>query len=101
MDKMKIIVKIDENGDFIAFFPESPANRYNIECWQIMGEHGEASYDYYLQCKKSGKDKMEEVEKFMRIYVNNYSGINGDFFELERVYRISYSQRQKIWNYAK
>jgi hypothetical protein len=101
MEKMKIIVKIDKDGDFIAFFPESSANIGGIECWQIIGQHGEASYDYYRDCRKPRKDKTEEVEKFMRIYLNDYNGINGDFFELKRVYKISYKQCQKIWNHAK
>jgi len=97
MEKIKVIVKIDEDGDFIAFFPGAPVNRYNIACWQVIGEHGEASLDYYWQCKKPGKDKMEEVKKFMRIYENNYSGINGEHFKLHRIYRLSYKDRMAAW----
>jgi hypothetical protein len=40
--------KVD--GGIIAFFPEITVNYGNIMSYERVGQHGEASYRYYLEC---------------------------------------------------
>lgn len=45
---MKVIFRKDkETNDIIAFFPEHEAKMGCIICYQHIGQHGEASLQYY------------------------------------------------------
>lgn len=35
----------------VAFLPETTVNRGNVMSYMHVGQHGEASYYYYLSCK--------------------------------------------------
>lgn len=57
MDKSfdKVIFKIARYDDrrlgeeVIAFFPGAPANHGRVMCYSHVGQHCEASYDFYLK----------------------------------------------------
>lgn len=44
MNKIKVILRKNKDGDMIAFLPEIPANYGNIMSYMHIGQHGEASY---------------------------------------------------------
>ena len=47
----------------VAFFPEATVNRGNIMSYVHDGQHGEASYDYYLACKPASKDEYRHLKR--------------------------------------
>lgn len=62
MDKLKVIFRKDrKDGTIIAFYPECSANYGNIVCYQHIGQHGEASLEYYYSTIKASPDEYEEL----------------------------------------
>lgn len=53
-DKLKVIYRKDAGGEVVAFLPELPASRGSIVCYAHMGQHSEATLEYY-QSTKSAK----------------------------------------------
>lgn len=49
----RVILKSCPNGqkEAIAFLPDAPANPGNVLSYQHLGQHGEASYAFYLACR--------------------------------------------------
>ena len=56
MEKLKVIFRKSGN-DVIAFLPENRVNSRNIMSYMHIGQHGEASYDFY-----NGTKRASEVE---------------------------------------
>lgn len=63
MEKVKVIFRKCKEGDIIAFFPELSANRENILCYQHIGQHGEASYLFYLDTEKATEEEYRSLLK--------------------------------------
>lgn len=62
MDKLKVIFRKDrKDGTIIAFYPECSANYGNIVCYQHIGQHGEASLEYYYSTVKASPDEYREL----------------------------------------
>ena len=57
MEKIKVIFRKHRDGNIIAFMPELPANRGNIVCYEHIGQHGEASVQYYHTTEKATADE--------------------------------------------
>jgi len=78
----KVIFKKEKGSkDIIAFFPYLSANIGNIVCYVHIGQHSEASYDYYRECKKANE------EEYKALY-NELSNIVG--YNLKIVNRVNY-----------
>ena len=54
MEKIKVIFR-KYDGNIIAFLPELPANYGNIMCYQHIGQHGEASVQFYHDTEKASE----------------------------------------------
>lgn len=64
MDKIKVIFRKDKtDGTIIAFFPESTAKAGNIVCYEHIGQHGEASLEYFYSTTKASSGEYEELYK--------------------------------------
>ena len=62
MEKMKVIFRKDrKDGTIIAFYPECSANYGNIACYQHIGQHGEASLEYYYSTVKATANEYKEI----------------------------------------
>lgn len=66
MEKGKIITEVifkkDKRDNTItAFFPYEPANRGNILCYEHIGQHAEAGYDYYYSCQKAKPEEYKSL----------------------------------------
>lgn len=59
----KTIIRKDENGNLMAFFPESPTNFGNIQYFKDC--HGEASIEYYHSTKPLKTDDMEDAQNLV------------------------------------
>lgn len=61
MDKVKVIFRKNKNNDIIAFFPEARVNYGNIMLYMHVGQHSEASYEFYLTTKKANKNDYTDL----------------------------------------
>jgi hypothetical protein len=56
MKTMIAIPRIDKDGTPILFLPDIPANPGMIVCYQHIGQHSEASLDYYRRDTKPDRN---------------------------------------------
>ena len=69
MDKVKVIFRKDKNGNVIAFLPELRVNRGNIMSYMHIGQHGEASYQFYAETKRASETEYNPLlDELKRIY---------------------------------
>ena len=61
MDKVKVIFRKDKHNDVIAFFPEARVNYGNIMSYMHIGQHGEASYEFYLTTRKANENEYADL----------------------------------------
>ncbi len=71
MRKVKVIFRKDRKGNVIAFFPEIKAIYGNIMSYIHIGQHSEASYEFYTETKKA-------TEEEYRPLFNELKGIYDD-----------------------
>lgn len=65
--KVKVIYRKDSDGNILAFFPELSANYGNIVCYQHIGQHGEASTNYYTNnTEKATPNEYKELHKELK-----------------------------------
>ena len=69
MDKVKVIFRKDKEGNIIAFLPELRVNRGNIMSYMHIGQHGEASYQFYAETKRADESEYNSLlDELKRIY---------------------------------
>ena len=69
MDKVKVIFRKDRKGNIIAFLPELRVNRGNIMSYMHIGQHSEASYQFYTETKNANKSEYNPLlDELERIY---------------------------------
>lgn len=89
MDHMKVIFRKCDD-DIIAFFPEIKVNFGNIMSYMHIGQHCEASYDFYASTKKASESEFLPLLKELEMV---YDDVILDVKE-----KIKYSDlRQKAW----
>lgn len=90
MDKVKVIFRKNKNNDVIAFFPEVRANYGNIMSYMHIGQHSEASYEFYMTTHKANINEYADLFiELCKIY---------DDYELVVKQKISYDDlRNKAW----
>ena len=91
MEKLKVVFR-KCNEEIVAFLPELKANYGNIVCYAHVGQHSEASYDYYIESKQcTEKEYNYLLEELKRIY-------NDCVLVVKK--RIYYNDLIKSWNGA-
>lgn len=60
MEKLKAIFRKKDN-DVIAFLPEIRVNRGNIMSYMHIGQHSEASYDFYNGTKRATEEEYKSL----------------------------------------
>ena len=90
MDKVKVIFRKDKEGNVIAFLPELRVNHGNIASYMHIGQHSEASYEFYLTTRKANKNEYTDLfAELRKIY---------DDCELVVKQKINYNDlRDKAW----
>ena len=90
MDKVKVIFRKDKEGNIIAFLPELRVNRGNIMSYMHIGQHSEASYEFYSTTRKATKNEYTDLfAELRKIY---------DDCELVVKQKINYNDlRDKAW----
>ena len=69
MEKVKVIFRKDKEGNIIAFIPEARVNHGNIMSYMHIGQHSEASYQFYAETKKASETEYNSLlEELKRIY---------------------------------
>lgn len=77
-------------GEIAAFLPDYPANYGNLVCYHYIGQHSEASVDYYRKGRPAKPEEYEALHKeLVRIY---------DDCELVIRKRLDWNQITKMWS---
>jgi len=73
-----------KDGNPVLFLPDMSANRGYIACYAHMGQHSEASMDYYRRCRRVAPDKKERLA--LAALIREYSGFlhSSEHMELVR-----------------
>lgn len=88
--KVKVIYHKDADGNVVAFLPELPANVGNIVCYAHIGQHGEASIEYYHSTREALPSEYASLHDELK-------GIYNDI-ELSVKRRLTYSDlTEKAW----
>lgn len=61
MDKVKVIFRKDKEGNIIAFLPELRVNHGNIMSYMHIGQHSEASHQFYAETKKANESEYNSL----------------------------------------
>lgn len=61
MEKVKVIIRKIKDGQVIAFLPEFHVQRGNIMSYMHIGQHGEASLDFYYSTEKANMQEYEPL----------------------------------------
>lgn len=89
-DKLKVIYRKGAGGEVVAFLPELPANRGNVVCYAHIGQHNEASMEYYHNTKTALPSEYEPLHKELKAIYNDY--------ELSVKRRLTYGDlTEKAW----
>ena len=65
-EKVKVVFRKDKNPytkeyEVIAFFPEQRVNCYNVASYMNIGQHSEASYEFYKSTKKATEEEYKPL----------------------------------------
>ena len=61
---MQVIFRKDKKTkDIVAFIPETLVHRYMIMSYMHIGQHSEASLEYYLSTEKANKNEYVDLYK--------------------------------------
>ena len=71
MDKVKVIFRKDKEGNIIAFLPELRVNHGNIMSYMHIGQHGEASLDFYYSTTKANAQEYELLFNELKTIYND------------------------------
>ena len=56
----RVVFRVDpKDGEVIAFLPDAPANRTRVVCYTHIGQHSEASQDYYSTTKRATPEQYQ------------------------------------------
>lgn len=70
MEKLKVIFRKVGN-DVIAFLPEIKVNHGNIMSYMHIGQHSEASYEFYTNTKKATEDEYKSLLEELKMRYND------------------------------
>jgi hypothetical protein len=56
----KVVFRKYKKGDIVALFPYNTTNGYLCECYQHIGQHSEADYQYVIQTTKPATNEESE-----------------------------------------
>lgn len=89
-DKLKVIYRKDGDGKVIAFMSELPANYGKIVCYTHIGQHSEASIEYYHNTETALPSEYEPLHKELKAIYSDY--------ELSVKRRLTYGDlTEKAW----
>ena len=71
MEKVKVIFRKIKDGQVIAFFPEFHVQRGNIMSYMHIGQHGEASLDFYYSTAKANAQEYELLFNELKTIYND------------------------------
>lgn len=91
MEKVKVIFRKTKDNEVIAFMPEITVNYGNIMSYMHIGQHGEASLDFYHDTKKATEAEYKALlEELQMLYeINN--------FIVDVKQKICYNDLRKAW----
>ena len=67
MEKVKVIFRKNKDGEVIAFFPEFHVQYGNIMSYVHIGQHSEASLDFYYSTKKANTQEYKSLLNELKV----------------------------------
>lgn len=94
MEKVKVIFRKAKNPyskkyEVVAFFPEIEANYGNIMSYMHIGQHSEASVEFYWETKKATAEEYKSLLEELKVRY--------DDCELVVRQKINYKDLHKAW----
>ena len=90
-DNMKVIFRKTKEGEIIAFLPEVLCYHGNIMSYMHIGQHSEASLEYYHNTEKASENEYTELlTELTEIY-------NDQTLEIKQ--RLYYNDLTKAWSW--
>ena len=89
MENLKVIFRKDKDGEIIAFFPEASANFGNILSYMHIGQHGEASLEFYQETKKATETEYKPLLMELKSIYDDYNLIVKQ--------KMNYKDLRKAW----
>lgn len=94
MEKVKVIFRKAKNPyskkyEVVAFFPEIEANYGNIMSYMHIGQHSEASVEFYWETKKATEEEYKPLLEELKVRY--------DDCELVVRQKINYKDLYKAW----
>ena len=88
MEKVKVLFRKNDGGVY-AFFPEATANYGMVMTYAHIGQHSEASLEFYLNSKKATKEE----------YANLLSELENIYDDCTLVvkHRMNYNDLRDSW----
>ena len=92
---MDVLFRKDKNTkEIVAFLPECPVNYGNILCYMHIGQHSEATLQYYWDTVKATEEEyrplLEELENIV---------YNDDILTVKK--RLNYDKLSDAWDYLR
>lgn len=89
MENLKVIFRKTKDGEIIAFFPEASANFGNILSYMHIGQHGEASLEFYQETNKATETEYNTLMMELKAIYDDYNLIVKQ--------KINYNDLRKAW----
>lgn len=93
MENLKVIFRKTKDGEIIAFFPEASANFGNILSYMHIGQHGEASLEFYQETNKATETEYNALLMELKTIYDDYNLIVKQ--------KINYRDLRKAWKIKK
>ena len=93
MKKVKVVFRKNKDGEAIAFFPEFHVQYGNIMSYMHIGQHGEASLDFYYSTKKANQQEYETLLNELKVVYDDCI--------LTVKQKLRYKDLLTAWNYEK
>lgn len=72
MEKVKVIFRKTKENEIIAFMPEANVNYGNILSYMHIGQHSEASLEFYWTTKKATEEEYKPLLEELKMIYDDY-----------------------------
>lgn len=91
---MDILFRKDKDTkEIVAFLPECPVNYGNILCYMHIGQHSEASLQYYWDTVKATEEEYKPLLEELKNIIYD------DILTVKK--RLNYDKLSDAWNYLR
>ncbi len=71
LNPLKVVLRVDSDGDICMFYLNDIRSSYPLVCYHWIGQHGEASLEYYRTTRPFRGELPEHWQRFLSDYDND------------------------------